>query len=232
MRGIVGHGGPGSGGTGRYFFDWLTDPEKNGAGALGDFGCYNALWSLWYMGRPESVYAEVIHLRPETFPKVEDSSTLVLHYKNAINIFEGSWDLPRSFQDLEVFGRTGSLYMTQQKVELRTAKETTEEAPAEEPQAEAALEAVEGGEVVLPALVQTGDPFEGLFSGLLVGGLLVMAVAGSVVGGLLQGYLPDYGRFLGDGKIFYFFLGGAVLLAAIALVAGWFIGKAFAPRRR
>jgi len=57
---------------------------------------------------------------------VEDSSTLVLHYKNGINIFEGSWDLPRSFQDLEVFGRTGSLYMTQQKVELRTAKETTE----------------------------------------------------------------------------------------------------------
>jgi predicted dehydrogenase len=126
LRGIVGHGGPGSGGTGKYFFDWLTDPEKNGGGALVDFGCYNALWSLWYMGRPESVYAEVIHLRPETFPKVEDSSTLVLHYKNAINIFEGSWDLPRSFQDLEVFGRTGSLYMTQQKVELRTAKETTE----------------------------------------------------------------------------------------------------------
>ena len=30
------------------FFDWLTDPEKNGAGALMDFGCYNALWSLWY----------------------------------------------------------------------------------------------------------------------------------------------------------------------------------------
>ena len=126
LRGIVGHGGPGSTGTGKHFFDWLTDPEKNGAGALVDFGCYNALWSLWYMGRPESVYAEVIHLRPETFPKVEDSSTLVLHYKNGINIFEGSWDLPRSFQDLEVFGKTGSLYMTQQKVELRTGKETTE----------------------------------------------------------------------------------------------------------
>jgi len=126
LRGVVGHGGPGSTGTGKYFFDWLTDPEKNGAGALVDFGCYNALWSLWYMGRPESVYAEVIHLRPETFPKVEDSSTLVLHYKNGIGIFEGSWDLPRSFQDLEVFGRTGSLYMTQQKVELRIARETTE----------------------------------------------------------------------------------------------------------
>ena len=40
----------------KYFFEWLTDPVKNGAGALMDFGCYNALWSLWYMGRPESVY--------------------------------------------------------------------------------------------------------------------------------------------------------------------------------
>ena len=115
--------------------DWLTDPVKNGAGALMDFGCYNALWSLWYMGRPETVYAEVIHLRPETFPKVEDSSTMVLKYKNGINIFEGSWDLPRSFQDLEVFGSTagadgkltrGSIYMTQQKVEMRNGRETRE----------------------------------------------------------------------------------------------------------
>lgn len=135
LRGIVGHGGPGSTGTGKYFFDWLTDPVKNGAGALVDFGCYNALWSLWYMGRPESVYAEAIHLRPETFPKVEDSATLVLKYKNGINVFEGSWDLPRSFQDLEIFGSTtgpdgtltrGSIYMTQQKVELRMGRDTKE----------------------------------------------------------------------------------------------------------
>ena len=108
---------------------------KNGAGALVDFGCYNALWSLWYMGRPESVYAEAVHLRPETFPKVEDSATLVLKYKNGINVFEGSWDLPRSFQDLEIFGSStapdgslnrGSIYMTQQIVEMRNGRETRE----------------------------------------------------------------------------------------------------------
>ena len=135
LHGIVGHGGPGSTGPGKYFFDWLTDPVKNGAGALMDFGCYNALWSLWYMGRPESVYAEAIHLRPETFPKVEDSAALILKYKTGINIFEGSWDLPRSFQDLEIFGSTagpdgsltrGSVYMTQQKVELRSGGDTRE----------------------------------------------------------------------------------------------------------
>jgi predicted dehydrogenase len=123
LHGIVGHGGPGSSGVGKYFFDWLTDPEKNGAGALMDFGCYNALWSLWYLGRPETVYASVIQLRPQTFPKVEDNATLILHYKNGVGLFEGSWDLPRSFQDLEVFGLKGSVYMKQQGVELRQGRE-------------------------------------------------------------------------------------------------------------
>lgn len=125
LRGIVGHGGPGSEGVrNKYFFEWLTDPVKNGAGALMDFGCYNALWSLWYLGRPESVYATVNHLRPETFPKVEDNAELILYYKNGMGVFEGSWDLPRSFQDLEVFGRTGSVYMTNGKVEMRQGRET------------------------------------------------------------------------------------------------------------
>jgi len=120
LHGIVGHGGPGSKGVrSQYFFEWLTDPVKNGAGALMDFGCYNALWSLWYLGRPETVYAQVNQLRPETFPKVEDNSTMILHYKNGVGIFEGSWDLPKSYQDLEVFGREGSVYMQNGKVELR-----------------------------------------------------------------------------------------------------------------
>ena len=124
LRGIVGHGGPGSSGArNKYFFAWLTDPVKNGAGALVDFGCYNALWALWYMGRPESVYAQVNHLRPETFPKVEDNSTLVLDYSQGVGIFEGSWDLPRGFQDLEVFGLAGSVYMTSDRVEFRKGRE-------------------------------------------------------------------------------------------------------------
>jgi predicted dehydrogenase len=120
LHGVVGHGGPGSDGPrNSFFFAWLTDPEKNGAGALMDFGCYNALWSLWYMGRPQTVYARVDHLQPERFPKVEDNATLVLGYKNSVGIFEGGWDLPGSFQDLEVFGRSASATMVNGKVELR-----------------------------------------------------------------------------------------------------------------
>ena len=119
LHGIVGHGGPGSeGARNSFFFAWLTDPVKNGAGALMDFGCYNALWSLWYMGVPETVYARVDHIQPARFPKVEDNATIVLGYKNGVGLFEGSWDLPRSFQDLEVFGRSASLTMVNGKVEL------------------------------------------------------------------------------------------------------------------
>lgn len=133
LHGVVGHGGPGSEGVrNKYFFAWLTDPVKNGAGALMDFGCYNALWSLWYLGMPSSVYASVQHLRPDRFPKVEDNATLVLSYPNAVGVFEGSWNLPRSFQDLEVFGRPdgvktpGSVYMAHSGVELMQGKEKKE----------------------------------------------------------------------------------------------------------
>jgi predicted dehydrogenase len=124
LRGIVGHGGPGQPeGLNKYFFDWLTDPVKNGAGALMDFGCYNALWSLWYFGRPEKVYAQANHLRPQTFPKVEDNAALLLSYRDGAGIFEGSWDLPRGFQDLEIFGLKGSLYMKDGSVEWRSGRE-------------------------------------------------------------------------------------------------------------
>jgi len=125
LHGIVGHGGPGSEGVrNKFFFEWLTDPDQNGAGALMDFGCYNALWSVWYLGRPEKVYAQANHLRPERFPKVEDNADLVLSYPNGVGMFEASWDLPRSYQDLEVFGDKGSIYMRQAGVELRKGKET------------------------------------------------------------------------------------------------------------
>jgi len=127
IRGIVGHGGPGGPkGLNKYFFEWLTDPVKNGAGALVDFGCYNALWSLMYLGRPETVYAQTNQLRPDEFPKVEDNATIVLHYPKGVAVLEGSWDLPRSFQDLEIFGRKGSVYMTNAKVEMRQGREIKE----------------------------------------------------------------------------------------------------------
>ncbi len=108
LRGIIGNGGPSNKGIAKYSFDAFTDPERNGAGALIDFQCYGALWALWYLGRPEKVYCQVNHFRPELWPKVEDNSTMLLTYPKGVGLFEGSWDLPRGYQDLEVVGLEGS----------------------------------------------------------------------------------------------------------------------------
>lgn len=104
-----------------------------------------------------------------------------------------------------------------------------EEAGEEEEEAEPVPEATAAVEVVPPAYVAAGDPTEGLFSGLLVGALILLVVAGSVVAGTLQGYFPDYGKFLSNN--FWYFLIGAVLVPILALLIGWVIGKAAAPKR-
>lgn len=112
LRVTTGHGGvfPKSGKS-KIFHEWLIDPVKNGAGALMDFGCYNALYSLYFLGRPDSVYAYALHLRPNDFPQVEDGVTMVLTYKNAVAILEQSWDLPPGTGGFEIVSYQGLIRM-------------------------------------------------------------------------------------------------------------------------
>lgn len=110
-------------------------------------------------------------------------------------------------------------------------------AAAKEPEAEVEEEEeefveAEAGEAVAPVVLAAGDPTEGMFAGLLVGCLILMGLAGSVMGGALQGFVPDYGRFLSSGTNFYIYLGGSIAVLLISLLAGWFLGKAFSTRRR
>ena len=56
---------------------------------------------------------------------MEDNADLMLTYKNGIGLFEGSWDLPRSYQDLEVFGLKGSVYMKNGSVEKQEGRNKT-----------------------------------------------------------------------------------------------------------
>lgn len=105
-------------------------------------------------------------------------------------------------------------------------------APAAAEAEEDVLEEAEAGGVVVPTVVAVGDASEGLFSGLLVGALAVMALASTVVAGAVQGYLPDFGRFLGEGAKFYLLLGGSVVGLTLGAVIGWFLSRAISPRRR
>jgi predicted dehydrogenase len=107
-----GHEGPKEIGCSNDFLQWLTDPVKNGGGAIVDFGCYGANLMTWLMnGKPPvAVTAVAKQIKPTVYPKVDDDATILLEYPDATGIIEASWNWPFSIKDWEVFGKTGYLH--------------------------------------------------------------------------------------------------------------------------
>jgi predicted dehydrogenase len=131
-----GHQGPKEIGVGEEFLEWLTDPARNGGGALMDFGCYGANLATWLMGgaEPIAVTAVTLRIKPEIYRAVEDEATIVLTYPNAQAIVEASWNWPFGRKDMEVYGRTGYLHaLDARNMRVRTEKETADRAVVLEP---------------------------------------------------------------------------------------------------
>jgi predicted dehydrogenase len=126
VRSIIGHGGPAPRDPknirGGSFWAWLND-EKRGGGALVDFTCYGAVWLRWYLGVPDRVFAVTTHTRPEVYKTNTNATVLAYYADNRVGIIEGSWDLPRSFQDVEVFGDKGSVFSVRGKTEAYVGRE-------------------------------------------------------------------------------------------------------------
>ena len=104
-----GHQGPKEIGVPPEFLDWLTDPVRNGAGALFDFGCYGADLMTWLMNgeAPLTVTAVTQQIKPEIYPHVDDEATVILTYPHAQAILQASWNWPFDRKDMEVYGTTG-----------------------------------------------------------------------------------------------------------------------------
>jgi predicted dehydrogenase len=131
----AGHRGPKEIGVQPEFLAWLTDPEKNGAGALFDFGCYGANLMTWLMNdaRPVSVTAVTQRFKPEIYATVDDEATVVLEYPGAQAIIQASWNWPFSRKDMEVYGSTGEALTVGPsglRVHLAGKPEETRQAPA------------------------------------------------------------------------------------------------------
>jgi predicted dehydrogenase len=109
MVAMDGHQGPKEIGVGPEFFGWLTDSQKNGAGALFDFGCYGANLMTWLMGneRPLAVTAMTKRIKPDIYPQVDDEADILIEYPKAIGIVQASWNWPFGRKDLEVYGQKG-----------------------------------------------------------------------------------------------------------------------------
>ncbi len=127
-----GHRGPKEIGVSPEFLEWLTDPVKNGGGALIDFGCYGADLITWLMkgAVPTSVSAVTQQLKPQIYPKVDDEATIVVTYPGAQGIIQASWNWPISRKDMEVYGETGQVITVDGTV-MRVRR--SEQAPAEQP---------------------------------------------------------------------------------------------------
>ncbi len=112
MVAMDGHPGPKEIGVGPEFLGWLTDPAKNGAGALFDFGCYGANLMTWLMDnqRPVSVTAVTQTFKPQIYARVDDEANVLVEYPTAIGLVQGSWNWPVSRKDFEVYGETGYVY--------------------------------------------------------------------------------------------------------------------------
>ena len=107
-----GHQGPREVGVGPEFLAWLTDPKLNGGGALYDFGCYGADFMTWLMNgkRPLTVTAVTLQIRPDVYPRVDDDATILLTYPKAEAILLASWNWPFGRSDVEVYGKTGTVF--------------------------------------------------------------------------------------------------------------------------
>jgi predicted dehydrogenase len=109
MVALDGHNGPKAINVQPEFLDWLSDPVRNGGGALFDFGCYGANLMTWMMDnqRPLAVTAITQHFQPDVYPRVDDEATILLEYPKAQGIIQASWNWPFGRKDFEVYGDHG-----------------------------------------------------------------------------------------------------------------------------
>ncbi|WP_205510982.1 Gfo/Idh/MocA family protein [Longitalea arenae] len=130
-----GHEGPKEIGCSKEFLQWLTDPVKNGGGAITDFGCYGANLMTWLMkGKaPVAVTAVTHQIKPHIYPKVDDDATIVLDYGHATGIIEASWNWPFSIKDWEVFGTSGYLHALNPNTLQQRLKNSYDSVPQQQP---------------------------------------------------------------------------------------------------
>ena len=127
-----GHNGPKEIGVQPEFLDWLTDPVRNGAGALFDFGCYGADLMTWVMHgeTPTTVTAVLQTMKPQIYSRVDDEATVILTYPKAQAILQASWNWPFGRKDMEVYGETGQAQAID-RVNLRVRKKDDKQEQAQ-----------------------------------------------------------------------------------------------------
>jgi predicted dehydrogenase len=105
-----GHRGPKEYGCSPYFYEWLYDRERNGAGAYIDYCGYGASMARLLCGMPSRVSATIGRLvKPDI--DVDDNAVLSLRYQHALAVIEATWSASGPVPDggPAIWGRAGTL---------------------------------------------------------------------------------------------------------------------------
>lgn len=160
LRYLAAHQGPKEIGCSTYFYEWLYDPARNGAGALMDYCCYGANMAAHWLGRPDSVVGVTGTLVKQDFP-VEDNAILLMQYPGAFAVAEASWtqQAPDGGGNPSVYGDAGTLAVFGNRVRLARAGREPEWVEADAPSPGRR----NGAEYFLSCL-RAGVPVEGMCS--------------------------------------------------------------------
>ena len=121
------HQGPKEIGCSPFFYEWLYDAQKNGAGAFMDYCCYGAAFWRYLLGMPKAVMAAADRLVKD-YIQVDDNGVLLLLYDKAYCAAEGSWTQIPGYHDMVILGSEGTLTTDRGKllIATRNAQEQAE----------------------------------------------------------------------------------------------------------
>lgn len=154
------HNGPKEIGCSRYFWEWLYDEQRNGAGALMDYCCYSANMCARFLGLPSQVTGfRGVFIKD--YPVPDDNAIILMKYPHAFGVAEASWTQTTGYASANpvAYGTDGSLAISGNQVTIqRPGKEsvTVDAPPPKSP-------ASSGAEYLIHC-IETGAPAEGFCS--------------------------------------------------------------------
>ncbi len=155
------HNGPKEIGCSEYFWGWLYDAEKNGAGALMDYCCYSADMAALFLGLPSQVTG-MRGVFVKDYPVPDDNAIIIMKYPHAFGVAEASWTQTVGYAEGAnpvAYGTGGSLAISGGKVVWQRPGEAAETVTP----ADLAAPHRSAPEYFLHCL-ETGAPIEGFCS--------------------------------------------------------------------
>ncbi|MCC6728652.1 MAG: Gfo/Idh/MocA family oxidoreductase [Chthonomonadales bacterium] len=125
------HNGPKEIGCSRYFWEWLYDEERNGAGALMDYCCYSADMCARFLGLPRQVTG-FRGVFVKDYPLPDDNAIILMRYPHAFGVAEASWTQTVHYATPNpvAYGTGGSIAIAGSKVIVQRPEGVEEIEPA------------------------------------------------------------------------------------------------------